>query len=669
MLIRVKYILKKPLSYLIARIWQEILMKIERYKLPYRVKSLSFNNLCETFGYNSVDNWWNSIAERSYPFNLSVIDSSQFINSDVSRILSQANKACNHEINFLGTGKTNLGKEIDWHQDFKCGFRWEIGYYKDLKYGIKDTFSDVKIPWELSRLQWLIPIGQAYLLTNDKKYASKVREILESWIDKNPCGYSINWSCTMEVALRIITLTWLFHVFKNSSEWKFKIFRGKLLQLIYLHGDFTSRNLERSDINGNHFTANAAGLVFAGLFFGNYKKSKSWLDLGWQILCKEIILQISEDGVDFEGSIAYHRLVTELFLYPALYMENSNLPIPSLYRTQLLKMGRFISSYSRQDGSVPLVGDADDARVLPFGKQDINDHRYLIVCIGVLLKDKELLNNNLVSLTEVFWLFDGFSKNSFSNKKNVKQISESKCFDKGGYIVLRNESDHFFINANKLGLGGRGGHSHNDLLSFEGVIFNEKLITDCGAYLYTSNYDERNNFRSTSYHNTPRVNKNEINRFVGKDFLWLLHNDALPTVEKFYTSKKFDTVTVSHTGYKRLNPSIIIKRKFILNHKSHSFSFEDTFNGKGLYLIETPLHLDSDVNILDYDKSSILISKNSKKFIITWKNQSAWNLEVTTSRVSPTYGITYPNSRLIWSRNGTLMPLKITIKPYYNHLN
>jgi hypothetical protein len=67
--------------------------------------------------------------------------------------------------------------------------------------------SDVEVAWDLSRLQWLMPAGQAYLLTGEERYAEAVRAVLESWIDANPYAQTVNWSSTMEAALRILSWT------------------------------------------------------------------------------------------------------------------------------------------------------------------------------------------------------------------------------------------------------------------------------------------------------------------------------------------------------------------------------------------------------------------------------------------------------------------------------
>jgi hypothetical protein len=133
------------------------------------------------------------------------------------------------------------------------------------------------------------------------------------------------------------------------------------LRALYLHGDYVARNLERSEVNGNHLTADAAGLVFAGLFFER-GEARRWAELGWTILTEELPRQVLPDGVDFEASVAYHRLVVELFLLPALYRERLGLSVPTPYRDRLAAAARFTAAYTKPDGSVPFWGDTDDGR-------------------------------------------------------------------------------------------------------------------------------------------------------------------------------------------------------------------------------------------------------------------------------------------------------------------
>ena len=56
----------------------------------------------------------------------------------------------------------------------------------------------------------------------------------------------------------------------------------------------------------------------------------------------------------------------------------------------------------------------------------------------------------------------------------------SKAFDAGGVFVLRNRAAHIVIDCAEVGMRGRGGHGHNDILSFELWMNGTNWVTDCG---------------------------------------------------------------------------------------------------------------------------------------------------------------------------------------------
>ena len=235
----------------------------------------------------SLDSLWARLAESPFaPFTepIPAGDYEKICPGDGARIIEAAEKAVERRVDLLGSGEVALGRPIQWHKDFKSGYSWPMALFRRLDVLALDRDSDVKVPWELSRLQWLIPAGQAYLLTGDERYAEAARQVIEEWAEANPLARGVNWACTMDVALRGIALVWLFHVFHRSAQWWDSDFRGDFLKLLYLHGDFTSRHLEWSDVNGNHLLADAAGLVVMGLFFGPGNGPRSWQRQGWKIL-------------------------------------------------------------------------------------------------------------------------------------------------------------------------------------------------------------------------------------------------------------------------------------------------------------------------------------------------------------------------------------------------
>ena len=107
-----------------------------------------------------------------------------------------------------------------------------------------------------------------------------------------------------------------------------------------------------------------------------------------------------------------------------------------------------------------------------------------------------------------------------------------------------------FIDCGPVGLAGRGGHGHNDILSFEADLGGSAVVSDAGCYVYTASFEERNHFRSTAAHNTPQIDGEEINRFVSPDLLWLLHDDAQPLDALVREEGECVLFSGGHSGYR-----------------------------------------------------------------------------------------------------------------------
>ncbi len=662
----VRSAVRKPPRLVAERAAQELRAQADRYLGPWRAGRFDRRRLLRACGERDLAALWEDLATRPYPAYTERVDvaaHARLCPGDAARIRSAAEDAVAHRVRLLGPETAELGPRIDWLKDFRSGIGWPRRYMRDIVYVNRHDRSDVKVPWELSRLQWLMPAGQAYLLDGDERWAEAVRDVLDDWIEQNPYAQTVNWSCTMDVALRILSWTWFFRVFHASRAWRDARFRERFLCALYLHGDFTERHLEHSDVNGNHCTADAAGLVFAGLFFRTAPDAERWLERGWSLLCEEISRQVYPDGVDFEASTAYHRLVAELFLLPSLYRQACGLDVPAVYRERLIAMAGFASAYSRPDGGTPFWGDADDARALPLGSQPLTDHRYLPAVVGVAFDVAELREASAGSRSETFWLLGPGAATRLPEAESPPRPPGSRAFPEGGVYVMRNAVDHVFIDCGRVGIADRGGHGHNDCLSLEAALDGVKLVTDCGSFLYTASFEERNRFRSTAYHNTPCVDGVELNG-IDPDLLWTLRYHARPDLRDFETSAVRDRFVGAHRGYERLAAAVTPVRTITLDHAAHVLEIRDAFEGSGSLTFEIPLHLASGVEAAERSPGIVELRAGSRLFRLEWQPVGAWSLELGRGRASPSYGIALPIARLSWKREGALdPPLVVRIAP------
>lgn len=558
----------------------------------------------------------------------------------------------------LGSGPIQLD-EINWHKDYKSGLSWPFAHYTAIDAADLDRPNEVKFPWDLSRLHWLLPVGQAYRLTNDERYADFARRILEHWLAANPCGWGVNWACTMEPAMRVFSWTWLYHTLSRSKAWSDENFRFQLLQALYLHLRFIRRNLEITDINGNHLTADAAALVIGGAFFGA-GKPRRWLETGWWILQREINRQVLPDGVNFEASVPYHRLVTELFFHAAATLEANGNTIPRPYINRLLAMADYIRAYTKPDGSAPVIGDADDARTLPLGQQGVNDHRYLPQLIRARWAPDTLTPDWRQSATECLWWWGGPPAAESRTPSN----NGSRLFRDSGNAVLRAGDDYVFVDCGPVGLGGRGGHGHNDCLSFEATLLGCNLVADPGCPTYTGDWRLRNRFRSTAAHSTPALEDEEINRFVSPRDLWSLHEDAQGRIELWHEEADSVLFRGIHHGYRRLDPDAVVQRTLVLDKKHHALAWEDRIDGVSGKCMHVPLQLAPGVAIEQTDDDWIRLKVDGVNFVLEWAPTEMWNVTSTPSTISPSYGVLVDAAHLEWvARSGSVRKARLFLYP------
>jgi hypothetical protein len=213
---------------------------------------------------------------------------------------------------------------IDWHLDFKSAYRWnETTWYEDIPLGHVPGV-DIKVPWELARMQHLaqlvwgavLAMDNAEGFTNAERYIREIRNQILDFIATNPPRFGVNWRCPMDVAIR--AANWLAAIDLAKAEgFRFDDeFEACLRQSIYEHGRHLVSHLEWfPDRRGNHYLANITGLIFIASYLPRTPETDAWLALGVQEMIGEIGGQFHPDGGNIEGSTAYHRLSAEMAVY------------------------------------------------------------------------------------------------------------------------------------------------------------------------------------------------------------------------------------------------------------------------------------------------------------------------------------------------------------------
>jgi hypothetical protein len=292
---------------------------------------------------------------------------------------------------------------IDWQLDFKSGYRWsENIWYMDMPYGHKPGV-DIKVPWELARMQHLPMLALAYNSISDikknDKYLREFRNQVLDFIANNSPRYGVNWHCTMDVGIRVVNWLVAYDMFKTFGATFDAKFEYVFMRSVYEHGKHCYKNLEyNSDCRNNHYLSNIAGLLFVAIHLENNEETNRWLAFAVQELISEMEYEFYADGSNFEDSTSYHRLSTEIMLYCAMlcltlsaekkqalqsynakqhnikpklkslvdqqYDINNSQILPDWFWERLEKACEFTMHITKPNGEIPQIGDNDSGRFL-----------------------------------------------------------------------------------------------------------------------------------------------------------------------------------------------------------------------------------------------------------------------------------------------------------------
>lgn len=269
---------------------------------------------------------------------------------------------------------------IDWHIDFKSGYRWsEKIWYRDIQYGHKPGV-DIKVPWELARMQHLPQLAFAFALAKSgefgfeeaEKYSAEFRNQILDFISANPPRFGVNWACTMDVAIRVANWLITFDLFKSFGACFDSDFIREFSRSVYDHGKHIINNLEWDPtLRGNHYLSNIVGLLFVAGYLSPNAETEYWLKFSIEQLIKEVGSQFNNDGSNFEGSTSYHRLSAEMVIYATalvLGLQSCRLnkkifmDFPDWYYERLERMAEFTVHITKPNNSIVQIGDNDSGR-------------------------------------------------------------------------------------------------------------------------------------------------------------------------------------------------------------------------------------------------------------------------------------------------------------------
>jgi hypothetical protein len=565
----------------------------------------------------------------------------------VDATVRAAERLLRHEFDMLGSGPfvpvdpdrpaRDGYTPIDWYLDPVRRLRFPTGVpYKEWKlYEMRPANADIKYPWELARCQHWATLGQAFACTGDERFAREIARQLDDFVEANPVGIGVNWTCTMDVALRAVNWAIGFELVRSSSTLD-AAFWLRAYTALYDTGVFTRGNLENTyEVTSNHFLSNVVGLWFLGAVFEDLPAGQEWLSFARAALEQEMTVQVLPDGADYESSVPYHRLVAELFLGSSRLADFRGAPLSERYRERVREMVAFLAGVTRPDGLMPQIGDADDGRLHIFSEVTTpQDARHLFGPAGAMYNEPawQAFAGETGQWEAAWW---GLPVTAAPAAAAAPAVT-SRLFRDAGLAVMRSGSHYLLATNGIVGTKGFGNHKHNDQLSFEYHPDGVPLIVDPGSFVYTSDFDARNLFRSTASHNTLCIDGVEQNE-MRLEWIFRLFETSNAEHVLFDDGAGVVRYAGRHHGYEHLPEPVTHERELRLAKVDGALEIVDRLTGAGTHQLRWHFHLAPGVDARTVDATTTELSASGRRWRLRVPDGA--QVSVADARYSPSYGV------------------------------
>ena len=393
------------------------------------------------------------------------------------------------------------GEDIDWRY-------WPV--------------QDNELRWQLHRHKWFTPMGKAYRVSGDEKYAREWTLEYIDWIRKNPLvkldkaayemaddnltGDADNsrfaWR-PLETSHRLQDQCLQFQLFVDSPSFTPEFLTEFLVNYhkhaVHILGNYSAQ--------GNHLLFEAQRMLMAGSFFPEYREAEAWRRSGVEILNREILKQVLPDGGHYELDPHYHLATIEIF-YKSLQIADLNgfrNDFPQSYADAVENMIMFYTDIIFPDYTNPCFSDAK-------------------------ITNRKTMLNNYRKWQKVFPENQVIRYFATEGQEGSLPDHLSKGFLDTGFFVFRNGwGEDALQMVVKAGPAGEW-HAQPDFGTFEMWYNGKCLFQDSGSYVYEGKDPEimewRKWFRASSHHNTLTMNDQDVDKVPSKTLLWQPEGDV-----------------------------------------------------------------------------------------------------------------------------------------------
>ena len=361
---------------------------------------------------------------------------------------------------------------------------------------------DVRIPWELNRLTWLIPSAIPESSRVGRRHID-FRQVVQNFLDSDIPGKSLRWNSMIELAIQAVSLVILNDVL--SSHNSPHDLSARIDEAISHRHRWITMLPSRYSSANNHRLAELVALVVI--------EERAWGDASVKVideLAEEINKQFLPSGFNAELSFGYHLFALDLLTTAHLLAPRSSarLHLASVLETA----AKCTLDILAVMGTWPSANDADDARIL--GELVPMDSYATFLCEVIRLSNSshaEAATAGKPAATELTLSDAGYSFVSLHSREAQMSL---------------------MVDHGNIGYGRIAAHGHADALGIWLFMNGEPVLVEPGTFSYNVESAQRNLLRSSSMHNTVTVDEVSLSTPLGP-FLWNPKDCARGVLESF----------------------------------------------------------------------------------------------------------------------------------------
>lgn len=491
--------------------------------------------------------------------------------TDVAALRAAADAVLAGRWNVFALQGADLGFPPQWNRDPKTGTVAPLTLGKQIDYRSEKVVGDIKYLWEPNRHLELVALAQAWKVTGERRYADGARLLLESWFAQCPYPMGVNWTSSLELALRLLNWACAWELLGGLASPLFQgeaglRFQRQWLDAIYQHSHFIAGYFSRHSSANNHLFGEYMGLFVASVVWPCWPDSRKWQALARKGLEEEALKQNTPDGVNREQAVYYQHEVMDMMLLCQLVGRANGAGFSAAYLERLERLADFIASLMDVAGNVPMTGDADDAQMVRLA-HDAGWHRYrsLLASCAVLSGRADFKRKAGHFDDKNRWLFGVAGMQQWQALDAGASETPVLAFPEGGYFLLGSDFGtpdevRMVIDCAPLGYLSIAAHGHADALAFTLSAAGEELLVDPGTYAYHTQKKWRDHFRATAAHNTVGVDGLDQSE-IGGNFMWLKKANARMIAHETGSDKQVQVFEGEHDGYTRLADPVLHRRR------------------------------------------------------------------------------------------------------------